>query len=162
MCHLLNFLFAFNIYWVSTTYWRSLSGFCLFATLWTIQSMEFSRPEYWSGEPFPSPRAFPYPGIEPRYRTQVSLIAGGFFTIWATRETHLLYNRWWTTWFTYVLLFISATGIYCLFNRLENWGSERLNILLRVTEVKYSSQSCKNNSFKNIFHSQFVDDLSIR
>ena len=32
----------------------------------TIQSMEFSRPEYWSGQPFPSPGALPSPGIEPR------------------------------------------------------------------------------------------------
>ena len=28
--------------------------------------MEFSRPEYWSGQPFPSPRDLPDPGIEPR------------------------------------------------------------------------------------------------
>ena len=28
--------------------------------------MEFSRPEYWSGEPFPSPEDLPNPGIEPR------------------------------------------------------------------------------------------------
>ena len=28
--------------------------------------MEFSRPEYWSGEPFPSPGGLPNPGIEPR------------------------------------------------------------------------------------------------
>ena len=28
--------------------WKSLSCVRLFATLWTIQSMEFSRPEYWS------------------------------------------------------------------------------------------------------------------
>ena len=28
--------------------------------------MEFSRPEYWSGSPFPSPGDLPYPGIEPR------------------------------------------------------------------------------------------------
>ena len=28
--------------------------------------MEFSRPEYWSGEPFPSPGDRPNPGIEPR------------------------------------------------------------------------------------------------
>ena len=28
--------------------------------------MEFSRPEYWSEEPFPSPGALPNPGIEPR------------------------------------------------------------------------------------------------
>ena len=31
----------------------------------TIQSMEFSRPEYWSGYPFPSPADLPNPGIEP-------------------------------------------------------------------------------------------------
>ena len=28
--------------------WKSLSCVQLFATQWTIQSMEFSRPEYWS------------------------------------------------------------------------------------------------------------------
>ena len=28
---------------------KSLSRVRLFATPWTIQSMEFSRPEYWSG-----------------------------------------------------------------------------------------------------------------
>ena len=35
-------------------------------TPWTIQSMEFSRPEYSNGCPFPSPGDFPNPGIEPR------------------------------------------------------------------------------------------------
>ena len=35
------------------------------ATPWTIQSVEFSRPEYWSGQPFPSPGGLPSPGIEP-------------------------------------------------------------------------------------------------
>ena len=29
--------------------WKSLSFVRLFVTPWTIQSMEFSRPEYWSG-----------------------------------------------------------------------------------------------------------------
>ena len=29
-------------------------------------SMGFSRQEYWSGSPFPSPGDLPYPGIEPR------------------------------------------------------------------------------------------------
>ena len=29
--------------------WKSLSHVWLFATPWTIQSMEFSRPEYWNG-----------------------------------------------------------------------------------------------------------------
>ena len=31
--------------------------------------MEFSRPEYWSGQPFPSPWDLPNPGIEPRSPT---------------------------------------------------------------------------------------------
>ena len=31
-----------------------------------MQSMEFSRQEYWSGWPFPSPGDLPDPGIEPR------------------------------------------------------------------------------------------------
>ena len=29
--------------------WKSLSGIWLFVTLWTIQSMGFSRPDYWCG-----------------------------------------------------------------------------------------------------------------
>ena len=33
---------------------------------WTIWSLEFSRPEYWSGKPFHSPGDLPNPGIEPR------------------------------------------------------------------------------------------------
>ena len=32
----------------------------------TIQSMEFSRPEDWCGQPFPSPGYLPNPGIKPR------------------------------------------------------------------------------------------------
>ena len=31
-----------------------------------MQSMEFSRSEYWSGWPFPSPGDLPNPGIKPR------------------------------------------------------------------------------------------------
>ena len=32
----------------------------LFVTPWTMQSMEFSRPEYWSGQLFPSPGDLPF------------------------------------------------------------------------------------------------------
>ena len=54
---------------------KSLSRVQLFATLWTV-SVEFSRLEYWSGKPFPSPGDLPNTGTE-----QKSLhIAGGFFT----------------------------------------------------------------------------------
>ena len=48
---------------------KSLNFVQLFATLWTIQSMEFSSSEYWSGQPFPSPGDLPNPGIEPRSPT---------------------------------------------------------------------------------------------
>ena len=48
---------------------KSLTCVRLFATPWTMQSMEFSRPEYWSGQPFPSPGDLPNPGIEPRSPT---------------------------------------------------------------------------------------------
>ena len=46
-------------------------------------SVEFSRQEYWSRLPFPSPEDLPNPGI---YLPQVSFIAGRFFTIWTTKE----------------------------------------------------------------------------
>ena len=47
----------------------------LFATPWTAAgqvplSMEFSRQEYWSGLPFPSPGDLPHPGMEPRSPAQ--------------------------------------------------------------------------------------------
>ena len=50
---------------------KSLSCVRLFAISWTVVyqaslSMGFSRQEYWSGLPFPSPGDLPDPGIEPR------------------------------------------------------------------------------------------------
>ena len=44
--------------------WNSLSCVPLFATPWTTQSMEFSRPEYWSELPFPSSGEPLDPGIK--------------------------------------------------------------------------------------------------
>ena len=49
---------------------KSLSHVRLFATPWTVAyhappSMGFSRQEYWSGVPLPSPGDRPNPGIEP-------------------------------------------------------------------------------------------------
>ena len=52
-------------------YAQLLSHVWLFATPWTVAnqaplSMGFSRQEYWSGLPFPSPGDLPDPGIKPR------------------------------------------------------------------------------------------------
>ena len=55
-----------------------LSCVQIFGTPWTVayqapQFMEFSRQEYWTGLPFPSPGDLPNPGIEP---TSPALQAG--------------------------------------------------------------------------------------
>ena len=73
---------------IYTAFVKSLSRVRLFVTPWTVAhqappSMEFSRQEYWSGLPFPSPGDLPNPGIKPR-----SPIAGRRFTVWATRESY--------------------------------------------------------------------------
>ena len=52
---------------------KLLSHVQLFMTLWTVArqaplSMGFSRQEYWSGLPFPSPGHFPNPGTKPGSR----------------------------------------------------------------------------------------------
>ena len=59
-----------------------LSHVRLFAAPWTVAhqappSMDFSRQEYWSELPFPSPGDLPYPGIEP----WVSRFVGRCFTV---------------------------------------------------------------------------------
>ena len=51
---------------------KSLSRVRVFATPWTVAyqaspSMGFSRQEYWSGLPLPSPGDLPNPGIEPGF-----------------------------------------------------------------------------------------------
>ena len=46
---------------------KLLGRVTLFVLPWTIQSMEFSRPEYWRGQPFPSPGDLPNPGINPGF-----------------------------------------------------------------------------------------------
>ena len=56
----------------------------LFGTPWTVArqvplSMGFSRREYWSGLPFPSPEDLPHLGIKPAPLKSPKL-AGGFFT----------------------------------------------------------------------------------
>ena len=51
--------------------------------------MGFSRQEYWSGLPFPSPGDLPDPGIEPKSLKYHALV-GRFFTISATWEAPIL------------------------------------------------------------------------
>ena len=69
---------------------KLLSHVWLFAVPLTVAyqaplSMAFSRQEYWSGLPFPSPGGSSWPGDQ----TQFSWIAGRHFTLWATRDTRI-------------------------------------------------------------------------
>ena len=62
----------------------------LFVALWTVThqaplSMGFSRQEYWSGLPFPSPGDLPNPGIEPM-SLMFPALAARFFTPSTTWE----------------------------------------------------------------------------
>ena len=59
---------------------KSLSRVWFFATPWTVAyqaplSMEFSRQEYWSGLPFPSPGDLPYPSWIKVFSTHSSILA---------------------------------------------------------------------------------------
>ena len=76
-----------NAFLKASEWVKLLSRVQLFATPWTVayqapQSMEFSRQEYWSGLPLPSPGDLPNPGIEPRS----SALQADIFIVWATRE----------------------------------------------------------------------------
>ena len=71
----------------------------------------FSRQEYGTGLPFPSSilgwTAIPASrgSSHPRDQTQVSLIAGGFFTVWATRKPY------WKG-FPFPIEFIAANAVF--------------------------------------------------
>ena len=77
-------LFSFHKTTIFLFLFFSLSCARLFATPWTVayqapQSMGFSRQEYWSGVPFPSPGDLPDPEIEPASPAPPTL-ASGFLT----------------------------------------------------------------------------------
>ena len=74
-------------------YPQFLSSVRLFVTPWTVAcqaplSMGFSRQEYWSELPCPSPRDLPDPGIEPKSPA----LTDGFFTTEPPGK-----SIWWNT-----------------------------------------------------------------
>ena len=81
-----------------------LSHIWLFVTAWAVAcqaplSMGFSRQEYWSGLPFPSPGDHPDPGIEFMFLASL-VLAGGFLTTSVAWEApvcvciYILYNTY--------------------------------------------------------------------
>ena len=72
-----NFIFA--CVWMLNRVW-------LFATSWMVThqallSTEFSKQDYWSGLPFPTPGDLPDPGIEPDSPTSPALTDRIFITV---------------------------------------------------------------------------------
>ena len=75
---------------------QSLSHVQLFAAPWTRAhpaplSMEFSKQEYWSSLPFPTPRDLPNPEIEPA-SLEPPVLAGRFFTTAPPEKPFLAVN----------------------------------------------------------------------
>ena len=62
---------------------KSLSRARLFAAPWTVPGILQARILEWAAFPFSRGSS------QPKDRTQVSCIAGGFFTSWAAREAQL-------------------------------------------------------------------------
>ena len=91
MCAVLS---CFSCVWLCETPWTVARQAAL--------SMGFSRQEYWSGLPFPSPGDLPNPGIEAASHKSPAL-AGGFFTTSPTWDTAVLLVRplgqSWVTWY---------------------------------------------------------------
>ena len=140
-------------------FWKcwSLSRVRLFATPWTVArqaplSMEFSRQEYWSGLPWPSPGDLPDPGNQ----TPVSHITGRFFTVWATWEAHLsflLLFKWICSHGFTFLLYNDLTIISVLtINFLENTKYKILVFgLIRNDLLFYSSAGGIGWTYKYFF-----------
>ena len=85
-------IFPFLIATMSACMLSHFSQVQLFVTSWTVAhhaplSMGFSRQEYWSGLPFPSPGDLPNLGIEHTFLTSPAL-ADRFFTTSATWKTY--------------------------------------------------------------------------
>ena len=75
-------LSRFNPVWLLVTPWAVARQAAL--------SVEFSRQEYWSGLPCPSPGDLPNPGIE----LKSPALAGRFFTTSATLEVPRVGHNW--------------------------------------------------------------------
>ena len=77
--------FLFLSFWVTFIFFIMVTPFCLPTA--SPLPWGFPRQEYWSELPCP-----PLGDLQPRDRTQVSCIAGRFFTIWATGRLSLTWG----------------------------------------------------------------------
>ena len=81
-----SYLWYLDMLWVK---WKLFSRVLFFVTSWTIQFIEFSWPEYWSGYPFPSPVDLPNPETEPRSPTLQADSLPTQLDSWLSREARV-------------------------------------------------------------------------
>ena len=91
---------------------------------WTVAcqaplSMEFSRQEFWSRLPFPSPGDLPDPEIQPASLASPAL-AGGFFTCWAGKP----YRMRNSIFQCFQLKPTSWVSLVCLQSPIHSWTSD--------------------------------------
>ena len=90
-----EYLFLVTI-WKACAHAQSCPTLCLSRDCSPVRLLcpwDFSRQEYWSGLPFPSPGDLPDPGIEPVSLASPAL-AGRFLTTRATREPNIMKMIW--------------------------------------------------------------------
>ena len=75
-------------------------------------SLGFSRQEYWSGLPFPSPGGLPNPGIEPSSPAlQADSLPTKLVVLYSLTQTSMHWNR-------HVVVFLDSRMLYHLLNLL--------------------------------------------
>ena len=106
---------------------------------WTVAcqaplSIEFSRQQYWSGLPFPSPWDLPNPGSNPGF-----LHAGRFFTTWGFVEGLKLSSRASGAFLvlSVELLFLSPSYLCCL---SDHWSCQYLMITFYCKSTIWGSE----------------------
>ena len=103
---------------------KSFSHVWLFVTLWTVAyqaplTMEFSRQEYWSGQPFPTPGDLPDTGIKPKPLSPA--LAGRFFSTSATWEAGSLFTSSRMSYFFFHIWLVLGLSPRCMHNFLLGW-----------------------------------------
>ena len=132
----------------------TLRYFWLFVTPWTVVrqaplSLGFSRQEYCSGLPFPSPGDLPHPGIEPA-SPELPALAGRFF-FQIEPPGKIILRRWFSIIKRISVLFfiyLTKQSLYLItlnFQFFKNALSSDVTFLpLGITENKYLlSSSCE-------------------
>ena len=122
---------------------KSLSHVRLFATLWIVAhkappSMGFSKQEYWSGLPHPSPGDLSNPGIEPR---SPSLQADALTSEPPGRPTPLGHHKA-SSWAPYAIQQLSTSWLF------YTWWCIRVNSTLPIHPLLFFPHSV----YKIIFY----------